>query len=350
MSQMQCEDAQEFVSALVDGETVGERQRAAATHIASCARCTALVNDYRRIRQQLAKGYEPGPDELAAKIQARLATGRKVSAESTWRPGWRDLMRQSAILILVLGLSALIARYLTQTAPEHIPARSEDNGMIADSLAAMLRASMAVISSKQGKINDPAVGDKGLDGQSVLAESVKLYRQKTGRDPDAIDAASRHGRLLRAQMEAIVEVMNKNQSVLNAKGIGFKGFIPAVFARLVNEEFGRRANGEAEIKNTAPLSLVRNRGVGPDAWETDIIASKFLSTDWPKGRPFSATVQDKGQSAFRMMVPEYYSQSCLSCHGEPKGQLDITGYPKEGGKLGQFGAAISITLYLRSRS
>ena len=349
MSQMQCKDAQEFVSALVDGENVGERHRAAATHIASCPRCTALANDYRRIRQQLAKGYEPGPADLADKIQARLAVG-KVSTEDTRHPGWRGLMRRAAILVLVSGLSALTAWYLTHTAPEHGPLQSEDNGMIADSLVAMLRASMAVISSNQSKINDPAVGDKGLDGKSVLAESVKLYRQETGRDPEAIDAASRHGRLLRAEMDAIVEVMNKNQSTLNAKGIGFKGFIPAVFARLVNEEFGIRAKGEAEIKNTAPLSLVRNRGAGPDAWETDIIASKFLSTDWPKGRPFSATVQDKGQSAFRMMVPEYYRQSCLSCHGEPKGELDITGYPKEGGKLGQLGAAISITLFLRSRS
>lgn len=349
MSQMQCKDAEEFVSALVDGENVGEGLRAAATHIASCPRCTALADDYRRIRQQLATGYEPGPADLADKIQARLAAGN-VSAESTWRPGWPSLMRRAAILVLVSGLSALIAWYLTQTAPKHPPAQLEDNGMIADSLAAMLRASMAVISSKQGKINDPSIGDKDLDGNSVLAESVKRYRQETGRDPDAIDAASRHGRLVRAQMDAIVEVMNKNQSMLNAKGIGFKGFIPAVFARLVNEEFGIRAKGEAEIKNTAPASLVRNRQAGPDAWETDIIASKFLSTDWPKGRPFSAMVQDKGQSAFRMMVPEYYGQSCLSCHGEPKGQLDVTGYPKEGGKLGQLGAAISITLFLRSRS
>jgi hypothetical protein len=32
------------------------------------------------------------------------------------------------------------------------------------SLVAMLRASMAVISAKQSEINDPAIGNKGLDG------------------------------------------------------------------------------------------------------------------------------------------------------------------------------------------
>jgi hypothetical protein len=214
----------------------------------------------------------------------------------------------------------------------------------------MLRAGMAVIASKQSEINDPAIGNKGLDGKGVLAESVKLYRQQTGHDLDAIDAESRHGRLLRALMDAIVEVMNRNQSTLNETGVAFKGFIPPLFARLVNEEFGIRARGEAQLKSTAPPSLVRNRQARPDAWETDVMASRFLSTNWPKGQPFSATVQNNDGSAFRMMIPGYYTQPCLSCHGEPKGQLDITGYPKEGGKLGDLGAAMSITLFLRTRS
>ena len=45
-----------------------------------------------------------------------------------------------------------------------------------------------------------------------------------------------------------------------------------------------------------------------------------------------------------MLIPEYYSESCLSCHGETAGEVDITGFPKEGGKEGQLGGAISIIL------
>jgi hypothetical protein len=45
------------------------------------------------------------------------------------------------------------------------------------------------------------------------------------------------------------------------------------------------------------------------------------------------------------MVPEYYAASCLTCHGSPKGEMDITGYPKEGAKLDDLGGVISITLY-----
>ena len=53
----------------------------------------------------------------------------------------------------------------------------------------------------------------------------------------------------------------------------------------------------------------------------------------------------KGRPAFRMAMPEYYDASCLVCHGGPKGEMDVTGYPKEGGKEGELGGVISITLY-----
>jgi hypothetical protein len=46
-----------------------------------------------------------------------------------------------------------------------------------------------------------------------------------------------------------------------------------------------------------------------------------------------------------MLLPEYYRESCLSCHGEPQGEMDITNYPKEGGKIGDLAGAISIVIF-----
>lgn len=232
-------------------------------------------------------------------------------------------------------------------APHQIAAQAqnEDSKVVAESLAALLSAGMAVISTHQDRINDASLGDKGLDGKRVLAEAVKLYIQQTGRNPSDIAATSLHGKLIRVQMDAVAEVMNEAQTTINAKGVGFKGFIPSVFARLVNDEFSKRASGQAEMKITAPPNLVRNRRMRPDAWEADIIASKFLAPGWPKAQAFTATVDEQGKTAFRMLVPGYYEQSCLSCHGSPKGQLDITGYPKEGGLLDQLGTVISLKLY-----
>ena len=77
----------------------------------------------------------------------------------------------------------------------------------------------------------------------------------------------------------------------------------------------------------------------------EVIRGKLLQADWPRGQAYSTIADSKGRSAFRMMMPEYYASSCLSCHGSPKGQTDITGYPKEGGKEGDLGAIISVTLF-----
>lgn len=42
-----------------------------------------------------------------------------------------------------------------------------------------------------------------------------------------------------------------------------------------------------------------------------------------------------GKPAFRMLIPDYYSDPCLACHGSPAGETDVTGFPKEGGALGE---------------
>ena len=217
--------------------------------------------------------------------------------------------------------------------------------MISQDLAEMLRDARTVISNNQDLINNPEIGDKHLTGQVVLERAVKSYEKATGSDPEKADPNSRQGRLLRAMMAAIVAATDDNQATINEKGTAFKGFIPAVFGRLVSEEFNQRANGEAVVKVTAPPELVRNRKARPDAWEANVIKTKLLAPGWPKGQSYSAVVDVEGRPAFRIMVPEYYAASCLVCHGSPKGEMDLTGYPKEGGKLGDLGAAISITLF-----
>jgi hypothetical protein len=243
----------------------------------------------------------------------------------------------------LLSITLFIAAFFLSTVP--LRAGSDDDAEIAKSLADMLRAARQVISNNQPRINDPNLGDKGLSGPVVLQQAVEIYKKATGRDPASIDQGSRLGRLMRAQMDAIVEATDANQATINAKGVGFKAFIPAVFGRLVNEAFESRAKNEAQIKVTAPEQLVRNRKSRPDEWESDVIRSKLLQADWPRGQAYAADTETKGRSAYRMMMPEYYATSCLSCHGSPKGQTDITGYPKEGGKEGDLGAIVSVTLF-----
>jgi Protein of unknown function (DUF3365) len=224
-------------------------------------------------------------------------------------------------------------------------ASDDEDKAVANSLADMLRAGRTVISRNQDRINNPDLGDKGLDGKTVLEQALKIYHENTKSDPLQIDPSSRHGRLLRAQMDAIVEVMDSNQKLINQPGVGFKAFIPATFGRLVNESFAKRVGSEAQMKVTAPLDLVRNRKSRPDEWETEVIRDKLLTASWPKGQLFATVATSRGRPAFRVAVPEYYAASCLSCHGGPKGQIDVTGYPKEGANEGDLGGVVSITLY-----
>jgi uncharacterized protein DUF3365 len=253
----------------------------------------------------------------------------------------RTHLKIALVLFACLGIS-IGATVLLAAAPG--PPLTEETE-IAKNLAAMLRAGRTVISQNQDRINDPNIGDKGLDGKTILRQATKLYQENTGVDPLSIDSKSRLGKLIRAQMDSIVEVIDAHQQTINRPGVGFKGFIPAVFARLVNEAFARRAGSNAEIKVTVPPQLIRNRKVQPDEWETEVIRDKLLSVGWPKDQPYAAGTLRNGRPAYRTVVPEYYGRSCLACHGSPKGEIDITGYPKEGAKEGDLGGVISITLF-----
>lgn len=248
------------------------------------------------------------------------------------------------IFILAINAAAFLFAALTSV-PGRTQTEAQAEMQLALDLAKFLQAARTVISNHQNLINDPELGDKGLTGDRVLAETIEQYKKETGQDPLALDAQSREGRLMRAEMDAIKEVVDESQSLINEKGLAFKGFIPAVFGRLITERLRDKVATELQIKVTAPPPLVRNRKSRPDEWEQQIIETKFLSPDWTRGQIYSEAQKNGGQNAFRVMVPEYYSASCLTCHGGPKGEIDITGYPKEGAREGDLGGVISITLF-----
>lgn len=214
----------------------------------------------------------------------------------------------------------------------------------AQRLAELLRDSRAVLSNNQKLINDPSIGDKHLDGARVVKEATALYVEHMGHDPTSGDLGERDRRLLQAQISAVSEVVDEYQSDINRPGVGFKGFVPAVFARLINEKFAEKVGDEATVRVTAPKELVRNRKALPDDWETQVITTVFSDPARAK-EAYTEETHVNGRPAFRMLLPEYYTASCLSCHGAPKGEMDITGYPKEGGKVGDLGGAISIVLF-----
>ena len=198
--------------------------------------------------------------------------------------------RLGAACVASAGICAALVLALVTNAPASSRTAEED-AQTGKSLATMLRSVRIVISKNQDRINDPNIGNKGLDGKAALAEAGAIYQQASGTAPASIDPNSLHGRLIRMQMDSIAEVMEAHQETINRQGVGFKGFIPAVFARLVNEAFGRRAAGMADIKVTAPPQLIRNPKVQPDEWELEVIRTRLMSASSPKDQSYSASVE-----------------------------------------------------------
>lgn len=243
------------------------------------------------------------------------------------------------VLLIVSLLSAFCPAF------SKVASADENSLNTALLLADILRAARTEIASQQPAINNNLIGDKGLSGD-VVQQLVMARLEAMGKSDNlASPADDREGKLIQAQFESIREILDENQPLINDKDIGFKGFVPAVFAQLTNERFGEKVGEIAEIKVTAPMDLVRNRKARPDKWERSVIETRFKSNDWVRGQLFAEDADGQRGSAFRVMVPEYYGEACLACHGGPKGEVDVTGYPKEGGHLGDLGGAISITLY-----
>lgn len=208
-------------------------------------------------------------------------------------------------------------------------------------LSTLFRAARKVVSTNQGLINEKASG-KSFTADYVVAEAKKNFKAATGTD---LDEANDPLKAKAAMLNAVREVMDSAQDLINDPDVGFKGFLPAIFARQVATAFGKQMKGKMKIKLTAPKAYVRNRANRPDKWESKIIDGTFSQAGYEKGKPYFENAPVKGKAAFRYILPEYYGKSCLGCHGDPKGELDITGGKKEGGKLNELGGAISLTIF-----
>jgi hypothetical protein len=244
------------------------------------------------------------------------------------------------------GRTPVRSDLLRQVMPEEEATQKEIDHTIALHLATLLRSARQVISDHQDLINEKKTG-KGLTGQRILQEAKANYARTTGHALPTLDPTSLEGMMLQAEEEAIQEVVDQAQPLINDPTRGFKGFLPAVFAYRVADVFRAKVKNHAYLKLTAPAELIRHQENAPDAWESSMIKSKFQSPGWTKGQYVEAEGELNGRKAYRLLIPEYYEASCLACHGEPKGEKDITGWMKEGGKSGDVGGAISAAIYLK---
>jgi hypothetical protein len=221
----------------------------------------------------------------------------------------------------------------------HAQANSEVE--TAELLIKILQIGRGVISEHQALINDPSKANKNFTGDFVAGQVIERFRKQTRIDLSRSNGLPQAGLFL-ALVESEKEVVDESQPVINKQGVGFKGFLPAVFARKSGERFYRKTG----IRLKLTSADYRYPGNRPDDFESEVLRV-FADSRHPKGQAYSKATMIDGKPVLRMMDPEYAAASCLNCHGSPKGERDITGMKKEGWKEGELAGAISIVLPMR---
>jgi general secretion pathway protein A len=208
-------------------------------------------------------------------------------------------------------------------------------------IAALLSTGRVVIDRNQTLIDDPNKGDKGFTPEAFERQVIKEFRARTGVDltkPTLSHLPSETTNLLRALLEASKEVVAAAQPVINQKGVGYKNFIPATFGSQVAGRFSARSGVQLKQTTLEP----RNPKNAPDQYEEAVL--RRLLTQPSQSVTISG--METGNKTLRVLTPIYYTKDCLTCHGGPAGEMDISGYRKEGAEEGDLAGAISVSIPL----
>jgi len=192
-----------------------------------------------------------------------------------------------------------------------------------------------VVSGKQALINDASKGFKGFTPAVYENEVRDEFLKRTDIDIKSVQPNSPFMKVLYQAHDSAKQVIAEAQDQINVPNKGFKKFNPAVFADRLARKF------EEAMGIRLKLTSLRNRNPAnkPDQFERSVL-QRFEKEKGETGE-YNEVVED-GKVFARYMVPLYLAKSCLTCHGDPAGDLDIAGYKKEGYKEGDLRGAISI--------
>ncbi|MBQ9021179.1 MAG: DUF3365 domain-containing protein [Eggerthellaceae bacterium] len=171
----------------------------------------------------------------------------------------------------------------------------------------------------------------------MAAFSIFTYYQQLNRmESEVLDRA----RTLDQEMMATWDFVSLNQNIINYDSSGafdYKGLHCALAGKSVAVLFSKRSDDTIRFTKLEPRNIY-NR---PDEFETQ--ALETFSQDKSVQEYYEFTDYD-GQPVFRYLSVMKVTKDCIECHGHPKGEIDITGYPKEGWSIGDNGGAISIVI------
>lgn len=146
--------------------------------------------------------------------------------------------------------------------------------------------------------------------------------------------------VLSQQMDAVWEFMVINQDLINYDANGeynFKKLHCSIVGKSIGKLFGRKTGYTIRYTHFNP----RNKADVPDEFELEAL-NQFSADD--EVMEFYKISEYDGENTFRYTAPMRIEENCLECHGDPKGELDILGYPKEGWRTGDLAGIVSIVM------
>lgn len=213
-------------------------------------------------------------------------------------------------------------------------------------LAILLDSGRVTVGLNQGLINDPRKGPKGFTPEEFEKHLFSTFQQRTGVDLSNLAHANvpeTAKPLLERLTQDSKDTIASYQPVIDILGLKYKGLIPATFGTETAARFHKHTG--VYLKQTAPEGLYRNPKNKPDEYEAAALVRFSLPTFTREADRVTSDIVDNGKNV-RVMLPLFYGKACLACHGEPKGERDISGYAREGAKEGDLGGAISVKLPL----
>ena len=174
----------------------------------------------------------------------------------------------------------------------------------------------------------------------VALMGVDILWNLSLQNAQAENEAREKAEVLAAEMRAAWDFVDRNQDVINRAEDGSfrtKHLVCVVAAKSISMLFTTETDYSIRFTNDTP----RQAANAPDAFEQEALAA--FNADPELKAYWRVMAGADGERVFRYLEPLYVTESCLECHGEPVGEPDQYGYPKEGMAVGQVGGAMSIT-------
>lgn len=162
----------------------------------------------------------------------------------------------------------------------------------------------------------------------------------------AEEALLEEARTFAREMDAVWEFMDNQQKVINTSSDGdydFKGLHCSIVGKSVGAIFSYNSDYTIRYTNFEPRSYQDH----PDSFETEALTA---FNEYSAVTEYYGVAEYRGEDRFRYLQALEVDAGCLECHGEPVGEIDITGHPKEGWTLDSVGGAISIVIPLDQQS